>query len=96
MSILVETDARKRISLAKLGVDDTKYYLAECRADGSILLRPAEVRPKVMDIVERAHPDWEETLVNETDVKPSAEWERVREGFIADNPDVLEPPAPTE
>lgn len=92
MSILVETDARKRISLAKLGVDDTRYYMADRRPDGSILLRPAEVRPKVMDTIDRVMPDWRTTTANETDVKPSAEWERIRDEFVAANPDALDPP----
>ena len=83
MSTLLETDSRKRISLAKLGVEDSKYYLAECRADGSIVLRPAEVRPKVIEVVDRAIPDWRTNAATETEVKPSAEWQRVRDEFEA-------------
>ena len=91
MDILVETDSRKRISLAKLGVEESRYYLADCRPDGSILLRPAEVRPKVMDVIDRAIPNWRETVATETDVKPSPLWEQVRDDYIAEHPDVIDP-----
>lgn len=41
---LVEVDARKRVSLG--GLVQHRYYLAKVESDGTIILTPAEVRPK--------------------------------------------------
>lgn len=43
MTILVEPDARKRVSLARLNVDLADTYLARVEPDGSIVLEPAVV-----------------------------------------------------
>jgi len=72
MSILLETDSRKRISLARLGAEQSSYYLAEQRPDGSILLVPAEVRPKVLDTIERVVPD----------LDAAAEWNELRDAVL--------------
>ena len=43
MSHLVEVDARRRISLGKLGKPDQTRYLVTEHSDGSLLLTPAVV-----------------------------------------------------
>ncbi len=43
MSHLVEVDARRRISLGKLGKRDQTRYLVSEQPDGSLLLTPAVV-----------------------------------------------------
>lgn len=43
MSHLVEVDARRRISLGKLGKPDQTRYLVTEQPDGSLLLTPAVV-----------------------------------------------------
>ncbi len=77
MSVLLETDGRKRISLARLGAEQSEYYIAERRDDGSILLVPAEVRPKVLDVIERVAPNWRDA-VEVTDVSERSEWAKAR------------------
>jgi len=84
MAILLETDSRKRISLAKLGIDEASYFLAEQRADGTILLVPAEVRPKVLETVERAIPDWEAAAAETEMPQPSSEWESIKRKALGD------------
>jgi len=78
VSILIETDSRRRVSLARLGVEADTYYLAERRSDGSIVLVPAEVRPKVLDVVDRLAPDWRESVADPTPPQPSEVWEQIR------------------
>ena len=77
-SVLLETDSRKRVSLARLGVEKSTYFLAEQRDDGSILLVPAEVRPKLLDVVERVVPDLDAAAAT-TDVQARAEWKALRD-----------------
>jgi len=79
MSILIETDGRRRVSLARLGVEADTYYLAERRANGTIVLVPAEVRPKVFDLVDEAVPGWDEAKApTPEDVSPNAMWEQIK------------------
>ena len=75
---VLETDARRRISLAKLGVEESSFFLAEARADGSILLTPAEVRPKVLDKVDNAFPGWEAATADVGEAKASALWDAIK------------------
>lgn len=44
---LLELDSRRRGSLAKMGRPEDTRYLVEVQDDGTIILTPAEVTPKV-------------------------------------------------
>jgi len=82
VTILLETDSRKRVSLAKLGVGEASYFLAEQRPDGTIILVPAEVRPKVLEIVERAIPDWETAAAETEQPEHSSEWDAIKREML--------------
>jgi len=86
MSHLLETDGRRRVSLARLGVEKDSYFLAERRDDGSILLTPAEVRPKVLEVVERVVPDADAVAaLGADDVRRSDEWEAAKAEVLKDD-----------
>ena len=67
--VLVDTDPRVRVSLARLGVQPGRRYLARVESDGAVILEPAVVmteaelplraNPALMEQIEhaRAHPD---------------------------------------
>lgn len=84
MSILVETDGRRRVSLAKLGVEADTYYLAEKRDDGTIVLVPADVRPKVFEVADRLVPGWDASDEPSGDARPSALWEQIKAEYAGD------------
>jgi len=77
MQFIVESDSRRRLSLARLGVEKDAVYLAERRDDGSIVLTPADVRPKVLEVVERVFPDLDELAAIDTG-EPDPLWDAAK------------------
>ena len=44
--VLIELDSRRRLSMRRLAEENDRYFLAQKRSDGTILLTPADVAPR--------------------------------------------------
>lgn len=80
--VLLELDSRRRVALSGLCGPDDRYFLASRRADGALVLRPAEVRPKVVADLDRVSPGWREQVTDDLaaglPTADAATWQELR------------------
>ncbi len=84
--VLIELDSRGRLSLRRLAEEDDRYFLAQKRPDGSILLMPADVAPRRRvvgpdhtEVIADEIVDLRDRMKSDDSPKKSLWWEQRRE-----------------